>query len=300
MQMAKYLKSMVILGALSGYGYSTPAAAETVNCTNITSVPTVITTQGVYCLKQHVSAALASGAAITVNTNNVTIDCNEFKVGNLAAGPGTNAVGILATARQNVNVRNCGIRGYRTGIQMLDGSYRVEDNVLDFNTQTAIHVSGAGSAIRGNEIVDTGNTGLPGVTTFHGIFGEGDVDVIDNLIDGVVASGGSNGTAYGIRTDDMNGGTVKGNRVRNLARDGTGARRGIWNESGVRNTFEANTVVMDAGGLLGADAGIRCGGSSLILNGALRDNTILGTGVLGEVFGLINCTSIQGNFVNPL
>jgi hypothetical protein len=300
MEMARYVKSALVLGALAGFGYAQPAVAETVNCTNITSIPTVITTQGVYCLKQHVSASLASGAAITVNTNNVTIDCNEFKIGNLAAGPTTNAVGISADTRNNITVRNCGVRGFRTGIQLVNGVYRVEDNSLDQNTQTGLHVSGAGSAIRRNEVVDTGDTSLAGVTTFHGIFGEGDVDVIDNLVDGVVASGGSNGTAYGIRTDNMNGGTVKGNRIRNLVKDGSGNRRGIWNESGVRNTFEANTIVMDADGLLGADAGLRCGGSLLILNGAARDNTILGTGLLGEVLGLVNCTSISGNFVNPL
>ena len=46
-----------------------PARAEVQNCTNITAIPATISTQGVYCLKQHVSAALASGAAITINVN---------------------------------------------------------------------------------------------------------------------------------------------------------------------------------------------------------------------------------------
>jgi hypothetical protein len=64
--------------ALAAAAASVPAAAETVTCTEITSLPTTISTQGVYCLKKHFILNLASGAAITVTVNNVTIDCNEF------------------------------------------------------------------------------------------------------------------------------------------------------------------------------------------------------------------------------
>ena len=103
-----------------------PARAEVQDCTNITAIPATISTQGVYCLKQHESAALASGAAITINVNNVTLDCNEFKIGNLAAGSGTNATGVQASGRINVTVRNCGIRGFRTGVRLRgDGHWPV-------------------------------------------------------------------------------------------------------------------------------------------------------------------------------
>ena len=40
---------------------------------------------------------LAGGAAITIATNNVTIDCNGFKLGGLSAGPSTFANGIQAS-----------------------------------------------------------------------------------------------------------------------------------------------------------------------------------------------------------
>lgn len=297
MESTKRVKYAVIFSALLGSCFAFPAAAEVNECINITSIPTVITTQGVYCLKQHVSAGLASGAAVTVNTNNVTINCNEFKLGNLGAGPSTSAVGIKADSRLNVTVRNCGIRGYRTGVELVNGDYRVENNRLDNNTQTGIFVSGDGSAIRGNQILDTGDSPLAGLTGFHGINASGDVDIIDNNVSGVVANG-SNGTAYGIRTEGMDAGLIKGNRVRNLVSAGIGSRRGIWNQNGNRNTVEGNTIVM-GGGLLAADAGIRCG-DGLILSGASRNNTVLGTGVLGLALGLINCTSVAGDYVNPL
>jgi len=298
MDMAKCVKVAALLGVLTGGGYIFPAAAEINDCTNITSVPAVITTQGVYCFKQHLPTSLSSGNAISVNVNNVTIDCNEFKLGNLAAGPGNTAIGINAAGRVNVTIRNCGVRGFRTGVSLTNGDYRVEDNKFDLNTQTAILVSGDGSTIRRNEVIDTGGSTVPGADQFQAINGLGDVDVIDNTVSGVMATAGSNGDTYGILTQDMDAGTIKGNRVRNLAKDGTGVRRAIWNEGGNHVTVEDNTVVIDAALIVG-EAGIRCG-DGLILNGASRGNTVLGTGIILEALGLINCTPAGGDFVNPL
>src|SRR4249919_615558 len=94
------------------------AHAETYNtCTGfITSVPTVITTQGTWCLKQDLTTALTIGVAITINTNNVTIDCNDFKLGGLAAGVGSQVHGIYAANRSNLTVRHCNIRGFYNGV----------------------------------------------------------------------------------------------------------------------------------------------------------------------------------------
>lgn len=292
------VKYAVGLGIVMGTFYAFPAAAEITQCTNITSVPATISTQGVYCLKQHIATNLASGTGITVTVNNVTIDCNNFKLGNLAAGTSNTAVGISAAGRNNVIVRNCGVRGWRTGLQLSDGAYRVENNVLDFNRQTAIFVSGDGSSVRNNEVITTGGSTIPALTDFHGINVSGDVDINGNLVDGVTATATTNGNAYGIRTENSTASTVGGNIVRNLAKAGSGARRGIWNQNGAHNTIFGNTIVMN-GNLVAGEAGLRCG-DGLILNGASRDNTILGTGLLGTALGLLNCTSVAGDYVNPL
>src|SRR5207342_3852578 len=92
----------------------TPAHAETFHTcgTIIASIPTVITTQGVYCLSHDVNTAITSGKAIDVQTNNVTIDCNGYKIGGLAAGSSSQTYGIFAISRQNITVRNCGVRGF--------------------------------------------------------------------------------------------------------------------------------------------------------------------------------------------
>lgn len=289
-------RSLIGIGLLAA-AWMQPAAAETTECVEIQSIPTVISTQGVYCLKKHVSGSLASGIAITVNTNNVTIDCNEFKIGNLAAGPATQAVGISASSRNNVTVRNCGVRGFQTGIALLDGYYRVEDNRLDNNTGTGIMVTGSGSTVRRNEVIDTGGSTAPGATTSQGIVAAGGMDIVDNNVSGVLASGG-NGSAYGIYVEDLDAGYITGNRVRELVPNGLGFRRGIWVESGARVTVKSNSVVLN-GGLLTGDAGIRCGG--LVLNGVAQDNTVLGAGVLGTAVSLINCVNLGGvNYTNVL
>ena len=75
-------------------GFTATAQAETVNCTPITTLPAVITVQGIYCLTGNLSTAMTSGNAIEIQTNNVVLDLNGFKLGGLAAGSGTGAAGI--------------------------------------------------------------------------------------------------------------------------------------------------------------------------------------------------------------
>src|SRR5438128_9796041 len=88
---------LILLTLLLG---AAPAHAETVNCTPITTLPTVITVQGIYCFTGHLSTAITTGNAIDIQTNNVILDLNGFKLGGLAAGPGTFAIGIFALDRQ--------------------------------------------------------------------------------------------------------------------------------------------------------------------------------------------------------
>ena len=89
---------LVLLALAPG---AAPARAETVNCTPITALPAIITVQGIYCFTGNLSTAITSGSAIDIQTNNVVLDLNGFKLGGLGAGLGTNAVGIHALDRQN-------------------------------------------------------------------------------------------------------------------------------------------------------------------------------------------------------
>src|SRR5688572_11895990 len=141
----------------------TRAAESYDNCAGfIDSLPATISTQGVWCLRKDVSTAIAAGAAITVATNNVTLDCNDFKLGGLSAGTATATRGILATGRQNIRVRNCNIRGFHTGLDIEGGGHLVEDNNLNGNLSVGLRVSGDGSIVRRNSVIDTGGSTLAG------------------------------------------------------------------------------------------------------------------------------------------
>lgn len=149
--------SAVFAFALSGV----PAQAETVNCTNIVSVPMTITAPGVYCLKQAIATNLATGAAIEVQASNVVIDMNGFRLGNGAAGLGTEALGIHALNRVNITVRNGTIRGFM-GAVVLEGDaaqgHLVEDIRADGNTACGICVAGLRTIVRNNQVVATGGS----------------------------------------------------------------------------------------------------------------------------------------------
>ena len=223
----------------------------------IDSIPATITTQGVWCLRQDVATTLATGDAIHVDANNVIIDCNGFKIGGLAAGAGTTTVGIRSLSRGNIGVRNCSIRGFSYGVQ-LDGEvggHLVEDNRLDGNTFFGILVSGDGSLVRRNRVLDTGgSTVYPGAA--YGIFATYDVDIADNIVSNVLALPSATDVihTYGIYTQYNDTGTVSGNHVSGLSTKNGGNAVALYNYLSGRLTILQNVVV----GPTDAGIAIRC------------------------------------------
>jgi hypothetical protein len=223
---------------LLGLTALSPAYAETINCTPVATVPTTITTQGIYCLTADLSTAITSGSAIQIDTNNVTLDCNGYKLGGLAAGAGTTAVGIGASGRSNITVRNCSVRGFRTGLSFSGSGHAVEDSRFDANTRIGVKVVGDGSVIQRNLVLNTG--GNTANQDPRGIETSEDVDVIDNTVAGVTATGGSGDPAYGIFALTNTAGSISGNRVRNVLADGGGTPIGIWPILSTRATVSGN------------------------------------------------------------
>jgi hypothetical protein len=175
------------------------AWAETVNCTPITAVPAVITVQGVYCLTGNLITSIATGSVIEIQTNNVALDLNGFKIGGLAAGTGTSAFGIHAANRQNITIRNGTIRGFRQAIALEDAGasqgHLVENIRADQNTEVGIQVGGSGNIVRNNQVVATGGTTLFGPDkNTYGIYVSGtgprvlNNDVIDTVHVGAASS----------------------------------------------------------------------------------------------------------------
>ena len=269
----------------TGLTAATAHAAEGYdNCTGfIDTVPATIGAQGTWCLRHDLSTAITGGAAITIAVNNVTLDCNGFKIGGLAAGIGTGARGVYANDRLNSTVRNCAVRGFQVGID-LDGvgaGHLVEDNRLDNNTWMGIEVRGDNNRVQRNRVYDTGGSSLGSAWGMHVI----NADVIDNTVAGVVAAGSAH-NAIGISMEGW-GIEVRGNQVRGLVPGGTGVTRGLVNNFGTAN-FTGNVVTS-----IVAIPGVGIATKTGLPKAVCRGNTVIGfgTGISAD------CLDGSGNVV---
>jgi parallel beta-helix repeat protein len=229
------------------------AAQSYDNCTGfIDSLPATISKQGTWCLRHDLATNITSGYAISVATNNVTIDCNDFKLGGSAAGVGTGTRGIYANDRLNTTVRRCSIRGFFSGIELSGSSSAnnlVEDNRFDGNTSYGLYVDGDNSTIRRNSVNDTGGNNNPGAENAGavGIHASFSADILDNTINGVAPGWGN---ACGICTSGNAGGSIEGNRIRGLAPPEFGQSFGIFNSNSQQISIR-NNVVVGNGGTIG-------------------------------------------------
>jgi hypothetical protein len=279
------IRSLFLLALLLGATAFAPARAEINDCINITSLPAVITTQGVYCLKQNLETAISSGAAITIATNNITIDCNDWKIGGLAAGPSTAAVGIFGDDRLNVTIRHCGVRGFIYGIGLFGitgAGHLVEDNRAELSTVVGIVVDGYGSVIRRNRVLDIG--GQPGAAEAWGIVVGGIGAVVsDNLINGVsVAGREGNGSVTGIAVYGSSH-EFSRNLVVNLLPIGTGVSVGLWGDG--PSSYRANTLMNF---VAKPGTGLIAGALSFCKDNFIRNYAT----------AISSCTDAGGNFSN--
>jgi hypothetical protein len=289
-----YPLTLLVLALLLGGADAARAAESYDNCTGfITSIPTVINSQGTWCLKQDLATAITSGSAITISTNNVTLDCNDFKLGGLAAGSGTQTSGILSIDRFNATIRHCNIRGFYYGVLLTStssstsGGHLVEDNRLDGNTFIGLRVEGDGSLARRNRVIDTGGTTTVGNANAYGIQTWYTVDVLDNTVSGVVATGSSNGNAFGIDAISNVDGNISGNRVRGLLKVGSATVFGIFASGSDHVVIRNNDLAGD--GSVGSGP-VACSGS----DSSARDNTFSRfSGVLA------GCSDDGGNVTHP-
>jgi parallel beta-helix repeat protein len=238
-------RTLALLFLASLIGGAMPAAAETVNCTAITTLPAAIWSPGIYCLTGDLNTSMTSGAAIYINASSVTLDLNGHKLGGLGAGPTTQAVGIYATDRKNITIRNGSIRGFYFGIYVSDNGHSsgnlVEQIRADGNTHTALFVVGTGSIVRNNQVVNTGGSTANPAHPFGVQAAGAGIRVLENDI--IDTSGtGSNTGSFGVDVDFASGGVVRGNRISNTTRDPSGTSYGIF-VNGSANVFVVDNVI---------------------------------------------------------
>lgn len=247
--------------------WTTPAHAEITQCTNITSLPAIISTQGVYCLKQDLATNMTSGNAITINANNVTLDCNGWKVGGLAGGPATDAIGIYSE-KLNVTIRDCAVRGFAVGVGLAGekAGHLLEDNRLDNNTTAGIILLASGSIIRRNRILDTGGRPSYSHSTGIGTTGLGNL-IADNFIDNVYATG-IDGNSHGFGIDAFGAPTeISRNFITNIFQTGSSYNAmGIVAQGGassIRDNTIMNQIRTRGYGISGGSSYSQCKGNSI-------------------------------------
>lgn len=264
---------------------SAPAAAQETfhTCVGfIDEVPATITTQGVWCLRRDLGTNITSGVAIAIAAPNVTIACNQFKLGGLAAGPNTEARGIESRA-PNTTIRGCNVRGFWYGIGIFSAGAVVEDNRLDGNLNLPIVVDGDRFTVRRNLVLASGRRN-PGDWA-AAIYVSGSTgDILDNVVTDVLSESVKGIVAFHVREI-----VIAGNRVKGLAGGPGGAVAievvgGGW-ATGNYAILRGNDVIGE--GVHGV--GLQCRFGAV---GMARDNTIGGFSAAFD-----GCTNAIGNVI---
>ena len=279
--------SLAVLAAVASLSPSDAQAARSYdNCTGfITALPATITTQGTWCLNKHLGTGITSGAALTVDAHNVTIDCNDFRIASQNKTAGNRASGIVSSSRHNTTVRNCLVQDYHWGIKLAGLGALVEDNTVSASNFIGIGVTGDGSVIRGNRVLDTGGTTYVWNPRAVGIYTSGESEVLGNLVNGVWATAGTNAMAFGINPVDGLNGSVIDNNIKNVVADGSGEAHGI--------SFygTTNRISVDSNNVVGTGAANSIGVYCPASNGVV----VVGNVANGFATPAYQCAHIEGN-----
>ena len=245
------------------------------------------------------TTAITEGDAITISADNVTLDCNDFRIDGLAAGPTTGAVGIYAQNGSNERVRHCNIRGFSIGLyfnvaaETKGGRSVVEDNHFDQNIEYGVEVEGDQNVVRRNEILHTGNAGVQAASVGIQTNNTGSDDIIDNTILGVSGECGSAlcGTGIVVGTESNEGTNVIGNRIGGLPPDTSGAV-GILidDDAGAQVAVRDNELI----GSGGTGTGVSCPDTGGEPEVRVHDNVIAGFAT-----ARFQCTDAGENDTSP-
>lgn len=191
---------------------SAPAAAE---CIAIDYVPITILEPGSYCLVKSLDVNAASGAAISIESDDVSIDLAGNTLRN-SYGADTRAAGVSARDRFNVTVSGGTLVGFDQGVLLvatgdrcsrLGKWYRVDRmNIQDSRTY-GIRMSGCNLVAHSNWVarVGTFGEGNPKGISMDGT----QISIVDNDVQGVL---GNWYVSYGIHVGSGTG-VVEGNRI---------------------------------------------------------------------------------------
>lgn len=236
--------------------------------TAISTLPATISSPGLYVLTADMHFAAPTGAAITINADDVVLDLNEFTLSGKPAGPASKAVGILAVGHSELTIRNGDVTGFYNGVEIQGDNARgclVEKLFVYDVTYQAVRVEGSGHIVRGNRFLNiTGNpdaaSGGNGSSTAIGAYGAANTVLNNDIVDVYGVSGKYIGFGTGINLNASKQSIVENNRLinRNFEKNSYGIFIG-----------ESKDVLAIHNRIIDRDMAITYSGGS---TGAYRDN----------------------------
>jgi hypothetical protein len=257
---------------------SSAFAADADKCTPISAVPFTISAAGSYCLTKDISTPSTTGVAISVTSDDVSIDLAGYTLGNLLAGTGTQAIGIQGIGLNNVTIQNGTVRGFYIGIQLAGASGRstsssghlVTNVRADLNRFIGIQVLGSGIVVSQTQILHTGGSTASGVEFTVGLHIGGDgAQAVNNSVVDTIPPPSSN-LVTGILINAQNnftGAVAEFNRVSNVGAPSANAF-GISGGAGAFQLLIVNNRVSNFGV-----------GIEFIFSGRYRDNLTINSTV---------------------
>jgi parallel beta-helix repeat protein len=251
----------------------------------ITSCPYTVNAPGTYILTQSLTS---NGTCITINSNNVVLDCHGYKLTGNNTGYGINSTGVSGNT-----IKNCVITNFDRGIRLSSSSnniltnntansnyYGIElrtssnnntltNNTVNSNSYRGIHLSSSSNNTLTNNTVNSNSYGINLYTSSNNNTLTSNT-VNSNFGHGIVLSSSSNNT--------LTSNTVNSNQY------------GIWLEYSSNNTLTNNNASSSS------QIGIYLNTSS---NNTLTNNTLTNNTVLGiEINYYSNNNLLTGNTVN--
>jgi parallel beta-helix repeat protein len=250
-------KSIVLPAVIVASLVSAPAWA---GCTSISTAGYTINSAGSYCV---VANLVATSNGISINADNVDLDCGGYTIDGSAQAISTAKRGVIGTDRTGVTVRNCTTKGFIEGIRLTGTGNNIHDNVVIAPTSRGIYVDGEENIIDGNRISDAGGTSNLAWGAF-GIYASGSSIIRDNVVSGVVPTAGSNRSGYGIYTSRNDAGVLQGNTVRNVLGDNGQIAMALTAYSSANAVLKENILVNPPGTYGYA---LYCSGAGSVTNG---------------------------------
>ena len=194
------------------------ALAHTTQCQSITAFPVVINTPGKYCVEKSTVYNTVLGAAITIESDNVTIDFNQHTLLGWSSSSNDLVAAIVANNHKNITLRSGWISGFPRGIAITGNSsdsrgHIIENMKVSNFYSTAITLNGDSSLLRNNKIYSSSYNARAGNKTGMQLSGS-DIRVLGNYIFGVYTN--ATGDAHGIRLISAPRALVKNNALSDL------------------------------------------------------------------------------------